>query len=288
MVGGKMVIVDGRWVAADYELSAGSTVELSVPENRFMRVDPIPGELTLCYEDSACVVVDKQPGAVVIPERGGVQSDLLNAVMYHIRVGSPSGDPSDFPLPVHRIDRDTSGLVLIARHTPALAALSTQFEKRDVKKAYLAVIVGEMARDTMEIDLSLDASHGRTVRISRKRGKPARTLVRVLERFQGFSLVEARPVTGRRHQIRAHLAAVGHPLAVDPLYNGATGVFLSRIKRGYRPKPGRDESPVMARLTLHAADIRFVSPATGEAVEVSTEPPSDFRRLLRVLRKYAR
>jgi len=288
MIGKKMVVVDGRWVSADYELSAGSLVELSVDDSHFMRVYPVDGALEVSYEDAACLVVCKEAGAVVIPERGEAGSDLLNALMHHVRTASAYASASDFPLPVHRIDRDTSGLVLVARNVQALEELSGQFERRLVDKAYLGVTIGEIAEDTFDVDLPLDTGRGRAVRVSHRRGRPSRTLVRVLKRFRGFSLVEAKPITGRRHQVRVHLAAVGHPLAADPLYGRSTGVFLSRIKSDYRAKGGRPEKPVMARLALHAGHLHFTSPVTGEDVEVSSEPPADFQRLLRVLAKYAR
>ena len=190
---------------------------------------------------------------------------------------------------VHRLDRDTSGVIVLARNPQSHRALNTQFERRQTKKIYHALVLGEPDWDEMSINLSLrvdgDRNH-RTV-IDLRGGKQSSTLVRVLERYGAYALVEARPSSGRRHQIRAHLAARGCPIVADPLYGNGQDLRLSALKPDY--KPGRNlETPLLGRLGLHARELTLIHPRDGGVREFQAPYAKDFQRSLRQLRIYGR
>ncbi|HZV02067.1 MAG TPA: RluA family pseudouridine synthase [Planctomycetota bacterium] len=280
--------VNDREAAEDRVLHEGDTVEIEVPEDddSIVRFEPRKLEgFSVLYEDERCLACAKPAGTAVIAERGSAEAPFLGAVLHHLmqRGGAPPR-----PRVIHRIDKETSGVVLIAKDRDALRALSEQFEGREVAKEYLALVQGEPAeeQDSGEIDLPIGPSErgGRKQRTGGKEAKPARTTWEVAERFRGFTLLRVRPETGRQHQIRVHLEAIGFPLAVDPLYGGAEGLLLSKIKPGYRAK--EKETPLIGRLSLHAAKISFRSPA-GHEVEVAAPLPHDFEVALKQLRKYA-
>jgi RluA family pseudouridine synthase len=188
---------------------------------------------------------------------------------------------------VHRLDRETSGVLLLARTPEAHRQLCLQFEVRLVEKIYHALVVGAPAWDERRVSLPLRPDVGRAHRtvVDHKGGKPALTHLKVLERFGRFSLLEARPETGRTHQIRAHLASQGCPIAADALYGSGEGVYLSRIKPGYKPSRG-EEHPLLSRLGLHAFSLWVDHPFTGERLELHAPYPKDLETVLRNLRRF--
>lgn len=187
---------------------------------------------------------------------------------------------------VHRLDRDTSGAMVLARTEDAHRALSAQFEDRDVAKTYHAIVSGSPSWETRTADAPLlvdgDRRH-RTV-IDAAHGKPALTDFRVLRRFKGFTLVEAQPHTGRTHQIRAHAALLGTPVAVDALYGDARPIMLSELKRNYRANAAT-EIPLIGRLALHALRLQFTHPVSGEPIEIEAPYPKDFNAAVNQLSK---
>jgi RluA family pseudouridine synthase len=192
---------------------------------------------------------------------------------------------------VHRLDKETSGVLLFAKHVDAQRHLSHQFQNNAIEKEYLALVCGRPAADSGEIDAPL-APHptSRKHMAVSKHGRRALTLWRVEQRFRDFALLRVFPKTGKTHQIRVHLAHIGLPLALDPLYNprrerDISGLMLSQFKRGYRESKGQVERPLIARLTLHAEKLRFVHPR-GESTEIVAPIPKDFRATLNMLRKY--
>jgi RluA family pseudouridine synthase len=188
---------------------------------------------------------------------------------------------------VHRLDKETSGVLVVARSAEAHARLSAQFETRDVEKVYHALVRGEPRWEERVVDAPLlpngDRRH-RTV-IDVEDGKPSLTRLRVLRRFKGLALVEARPETGRTHQIRVHLASIGSPIACDGLYGDGRPLLLSQFKRGYRPTAGQDERPLLGRLGLHALSIEFTHPTTDERVRFEAPYSKDFGALLNQMGK---
>jgi RluA family pseudouridine synthase len=229
--------------------------------------------------DEAIIVVAKPPQFHSLPDR--FRHDLPNLRQW-------LSDRYGQVYVVHRLDHDTSGVMVFARTAEVHRHLSLQFEHRQVSKLYHAVVAGIVEQEEFEIDIPLLADPSKPGKvIPSARGKESRTRVRVAERFRGATLVECEPITGRQHQVRVHLAAVGHPLLVDPLYGVADGVYLSALKPRYKPSRAHQERPIISRATLHARCITFEHPQTSEHVTYSAEHPKDFRALLQALRKYA-
>ncbi len=237
------------------------------------------------FEDDAVIAFDKPSGLLIAPDRWDKsRANLMDLV--HERLGHGVAN-------VHRIDADTSGLVLCTKTKPALDFVSGQFQSKTVAKVYYALTVGLPATDSYQVDLVLkedDAKPGRMC-VVKKHGKASVTEFRVLARFPavagpGFAHLECRPLTGRTHQIRVHLAASGTPILNDPFYGNDTRLLLSDLKRGYK---GRDEErPLIGRLALHAAGLTVSHPATREPLTIMAPLPQDFAVALKYLHKFSR
>ncbi len=188
---------------------------------------------------------------------------------------------------VHRLDRDTSGVIVFARNPEAHRVMNTQFERRQATKLYHALVIGMPNWSEARIELPLRVDGDRTHRtvVDPRNGKPSITDVRILEKFGSYTLVEASPRSGRRHQIRAHLAAEGHPIAVDALYGDGKAVMLSALKPGYRPSR-QGESPLLGRLGLHARQLAFAHPGDARSMQIQAPYPKDLQRTIKQLRKY--
>jgi 23S rRNA pseudouridine1911/1915/1917 synthase len=224
-------------------------------------------------------VVDKPAGVLSVPGRGGgvTLPELLRA-----RPELADAEPLRV---VHRLDKEASGLIVYARTLRAQRSLVAQFAGRRVEKTYQALVSGEVLADgRIELMLYYD-KRSACMRTSQRRGKPALTYYHVLQHLPGNTLLECRPVTGRTHQIRVHLAAIGHPLTVDPQYGGGQAVYLSSYKPGYRPSRRGSERPLIDRLTLHAGRIRFEHPADGCQVTFMADMPKDLRATLTQLER---
>lgn len=235
--------------------------------------------IDIVMQDDDLIVVNKPAGLLTVPGRnGGV---ALREVI------ARAAGIEDFLLLVHRLDRQTSGLLLLAKHKDAQRHLQTQFEKRQIHKEYLAIVRGLPVEDSGTIEL-LMAPHARItgkMTVKQNKGKQSRTDWQVVERFRGSALIRCIPHTGRQHQIRVHLAHIGLPLLVDPLYGESEAFFLSQLKPGYRPSSKHEERPLIDRLTLHANVLQFVHPRDNRTVRLEAPPPKDFRATLDQLRK---
>lgn len=233
----------------------------------------------IIYEDEHLIVVNKQAGLLSIPDRTGSKESLLG--LLERQYGKI--------FIVHRLDRETSGILCFARNEAAHRHLSLQFEHHTSDKYYLALVDGVLHHDEGEIDKPI----GEHPTISGKMavvhsGKPSLTFYRVLERFKRFSLAEILIKTGRTHQIRVHFQSIGYPLAVDALYGRRAAFYLSEIK-GKSYKSGKyteEERPMMERTSLHSSRLRLDHPVTGERMEFKAELPKDFAAILNQLRKW--
>lgn len=227
----------------------------------------------LIYEDDHIIVVNKPPFISSLDEREGGEINILRlAKQYH----------EDAQI-CHRLDKETSGAMIIAKDPETYRFVSMQFEHREVKKVYHAIVDGTHVFNELMIDLPiLNAGKG-NVMISRAEGKKAETYFQSIKYFKHYTLIEARPVTGRMHQIRIHLATQRASISGDDMYGGKP-VFLSQIKRGYRPNKNEEEQPIMKRFALHSREVTFKI-AENESRTFTAEYPKDFGVLLKLLEK---
>lgn len=236
--------------------------------------------IPVLHEDNSLVAFNKPSGLPVIPERWHPEWPCLRRIVTE-RLDTPL-------LVVHRLDAGTSGLIVFAKTEAAHRELCRQFAEHQVEKIYLALVKGEVSAEQFTIERAIAANPQRpgVMKIARD-GKPSVTVIRVLERFRGVSLVEAKPQTGRQHQIRVHLQASGHPLLVDPLYGQTEAFFLSAIKNKFHLKKGATERPLIQRLTLHASSLRIAHPERQEIITLVAPEAKDFNTVVKNLRKYA-
>ena len=237
-------------------------------------------QYTLIHEDADLLIVNKPAGLLTIPDR--INPDKPNLVRALQR-------KYEKVMVVHRLDRETSGILCFARNEAAHRHLSIQFEKHTVDKFYHALLDGVLHHDEGSVDKPIGEHPvvpGK-MHVSNS-GKPSLTFYRAIERFNRFTLAEILIKTGRTHQIRVHMQSVGYPLAIDALYGRRSELLLSEIKgKGFRlGKFSEEERPIMSRSALHASRLRVDHPTTGERMEFNTEFPKDFAALLSQLRKW--
>jgi 23S rRNA pseudouridine1911/1915/1917 synthase len=265
------VTTDGRPLKANTMLDASATVELEIPvAEPAHHLEPDPSiELRIVYEDEDLLIVDKPAGLVVHPSPGHWQGTLVNALLARDdRFGGIAGVQR--PGIVHRLDRDTSGLLMVARHDAAQSSLMAQLKARRVKKTYVALAHGSVtaALGRIEAPIGRDPKERQRFAVVPD-GRPAVTGYRVRERFRQWTLLELDLVTGRTHQIRVHLAALGHPVAGDPVYGTGTS------RRG---------PAGLSRLFLHAWRLELTSPSTGRLIRATADLPSELSAVLDRLR----
>lgn len=234
-------------------------------------------KIPILWEDEDILAVSKPAGILTLPDRYLPQIPHIAALL----------TPRFGPLWInHRLDKETSGVLVLSRSEKAHKILSAQFENRAIQKVYHVLVVGSPEWNEKSVNLPLLADGDRRHRtvIDRRGGKPSITELRVLERIGPFSLIEARPLTGRTHQIRVHLKAVGLPIAVDTLYAKGKPIFLSEYKRGYRAS--RDgEKPLLARLGLHAFSLTFQHPISRDTITLEAPYAKDFAATIKQLRR---
>ncbi len=237
-------------------------------------------KLPLLHQDPHLLVVDKPADLLTVPDRHDPDLPNLKQLL---------SEQYGQVIPVHRLDRPTTGLLVFARTPEAHRSLSMQFEARDVEKVYLALVDGVPDPDEATIDEPI-APHPSKVGqmlVSNRGGKFARTDYKVMEVLGKFSLVGVQIFTGRTHQIRVHLAYIGHPLLVDPFYGKRTEFFLSELKgRRYNKGKHEEERPLLSRVPLHASRLGFTHPVTGEWLHFEAELPKDMRAMVRQLGKW--
>ncbi|GAB6990587.1 RluA family pseudouridine synthase [Paenibacillus pini] len=262
----EQVKVNGKLVKANYKMSAGDLVSVTVPAPVVVEIIPENIPLVVAYEDSDVIVVDKPRGMVVHPAPGHPSATLVNALMYHCK--DLSGINGELrPGIVHRIDKDTSGLIMAAKNDKAHASLAAQLKDHSVTRRYMALVHGNISHDSGTIDAPIgrDTADRKMYVVTEKNSKHAVTHFTVKERFGDYTLLELKLETGRTHQIRVHMKFIGHPLVGDPVY-------------------GRSKGIKMNGQALHAAILGFVHPTSGEYMESMAPMPQDMEEVLSNLR----
>lgn len=241
-----------------------------------MKVKP-----TIVFEDDELVIVNKPAHFLSIPDR--FKRDLPNVYQWLQK-------SKEEVYVVHRLDKETSGIMCFAKTKDSHKQLSKQFQERTVQKIYLALVDGTPIHDSSKIDKPIAENMAqRGKMIIAKRGKPSLTTYQVVEKFQNFSLLETQIHTGRTHQIRVHLQFIGHPLAVDVLYGRRSGFYLSEVKRRkYVQGKHQEERPLMSRSTLHAYKLTFNHPISNEPMTFVAELPRDFSAVVKQLRRWGK
>lgn len=269
------VRVDGKPAPKRLKLTGREMVEADVP-------DPVPAEaqpedipLDIVYEDTDIIVVNKPAGMVVHPAAGNPTGTLVNALLWHCgeRLSGIGGVIR--PGIVHRIDKDTSGLLVVAKHDEAHLTLAAGLKDHAIARVYSAIAIGNLREDDGTVDAPIGRHPTDRKRMAVIRDGSAREAVthyRVTERFEGFCCVECRLETGRTHQIRVHMASLGHPLLGDPVYGGDKTAFE------------RHHASLIHGQCLHARELHFVHPRTGEPMRFTAPLPTDFAAVLEILR----
>ncbi|GGL44627.1 RluA family pseudouridine synthase [Sporolactobacillus putidus] len=254
-------------VKANHRLKEGDRITIFLPDPEPLDVPPEDLPLDIVYEDNQVVVVNKPRGMVVHPAPGHMTGTLVNALLFHCRDLSGINGVLR-PGIVHRIDKDTSGLLMAAKTDDAHRSLAKQLKDKTTRRLYLAIVHGELSDESGIIDAPIgrDEKDRKKMAVTTRNGKKAVTHFKVLERFAGYTYVACRLETGRTHQIRVHMAYIGHPLAGDPKYGP------------------RKTLPINGQ-ALHAAELGFTHPATHEFMLFKAAPPADFRLLLESLRR---
>ena len=258
----KKVLVNGKDVNSSYSIRLNDEIEVNDNLDYDIKFEPENILLDIVYEDGDLIVLNKESGMVVHPAPGHYTGTLVNALLYHY----PNIGEGNRPGIVHRLDKDTSGLMIVAKNEWSLEKLSSMISTKVVERKYLAIVDGIIKHETGEIDAPIgrDLNNRQKMAVTDINGKEAITHFKVLERFKNNTLVECKLETGRTHQIRVHMAYIGYPVTNDPLY-------------------GRGRATEFGQM-LHSYSIRFKHPRTGEELFFTSKPPKKFNEILEMLR----
>jgi len=284
------VLVNGRPSKSSHKVRHGDRLRIVLPEPKHDLPVPEDIPLDILYEDQWLALVNKPPDMVVHPAKGNWSGTLVNALQFHFSELSNANGTYRAGI-VHRLDRDTSGVILIAKEEQTHRELAAMFEGRKVFKEYAAITAGELDRDSDYIEGRI--KHHPTDRVKMwvtdddedLDAKDACTFYEVAERFRGYTFVRVQPLTGRTHQIRVHLASVGCPVLADKTYGGRDQLRLSNLTGKI---PGEDDELLIASQALHAYRLRFQHPRLGRWMEFEAPLPADMLRTLDALRRYRR
>lgn len=270
----KNILVGGSPIKPSRKLGTGETVHVTIPAPAPLEAAPEDIPVSIIYEDEYIAVIDKPAGMTVHPGAGAPGGTLVNALLHHL--GGLSGVGGKIrPGIVHRLDKNTSGVIVVAKDDASHNSLAAQFKSRSVEKRYLAIVEGVMKTDSGSISSRIGRHPVDRKKMSSKApsGRESLTLWKVRKKLRGATLVEARPRTGRTHQIRVHFAEAGHPLLADDVYGG----------KGKKPPVISAAAEIIGRHTLHAWKIAFAHPRTGERMEFTSPMPEDMKNTLNFL-----
>jgi 23S rRNA pseudouridine1911/1915/1917 synthase len=280
------VLVNGLPVKMSRRLRVNDCVEFRLPENPDRTLPPEDIPLNILYDDDYLIVINKAANMIVHPGRGNYMGTLAGALQFHFDKLSDIAGTHRAGI-VHRLDRDTSGVLVVAKDNAIHANLSSQFEERTVEKEYRAIAWGEVSFDRDYIETHVRVSHRNRERmIVCPEGGNARfasTFYEVLERFRGFSFLRLCPQTGRTHQLRVHLHHLGHPIVADRLYEGRAQLKLSDLVENL---PEDHDQVLIQRQALHALRLCFNHPVTGQRLEFEAPLPDDFTTTLNAIRAH--
>jgi len=262
-----------------------SIIKLSSPETKDY------WEIPVLYEDDALLAIDKPARLLVSPDRyDPARPNIMKLFHRDIARGAKWVQERNitYLANAHRLDFETSGVLLLTKTKPALIHVANQFGSELAKKTYLALATGSPENDTFDDNAKIGPHPVRVglIRVDEKNGKKSYTAFEVIERFKGFTYLRCKPRTGRTHQIRVHLQHRHLPIVGDQLYGGAP-LMLSSIKRNFRLKPGKTENPLISRVALHAAELTITHPTTNDPVTITSPLPHDFEVALKYLRRNA-
>lgn len=261
------VIANGKVCRSNYKLKKGDFLEIRIPDPKKLDIIPEDIQLDIMYEDTDLIVINKPQGMVVHPAPGVYTNTLVNALLYHCKDLSGINGVTR-PGIVHRIDKDTSGVLVVAKNDLAHIKLSEQLKDHSMTRIYEALVEGVIKEEEGTIDKPLGRHPVERIKISIvKGGKRAVTHFKVMERFEGFTLIECKLETGRTHQIRVHMASIGHPLVGDPVY-------------GYKKQKFNLNGQM-----LHAKKLGFIHPTTGKYMEFITPVPQEFLSVINKISK---
>ena len=297
------VKVNGQPAKPSLKLSPDDLIEITLPELPKTEIPPEDIPLDIIYEDNDFIIINKPADIIVHPARGNTSGTIANALAFHLTSAESEPQPDednqnddsdkDDELPlamgdfrpgiVHRLDRNTTGVMILAKNNIAQWKIAKQFHDRKVEKSYLAIVHGipDLTRDRVNAPLGTHPKARYKYSIRPETGKEAVTFYEVLETFRGFSLLKLTPKTGRTHQIRVHMSYIKHPIVANDMYGGKL-VYPWQLKDA-DPAP---EAPVIGRCALHASTIQFTHPTTKQIVRFDAPLPPDMQNLLDLLRKY--
>ena len=276
------VLVNGRTIKSSYDIQKGDFISVRVPVLEESKIVPEDIPIDIVYEDDYLMLINKPYDMVVHPAGRHHCGTVVNALAFHCQNLSQVNGPLKAGI-VHRLDRDTSGIMLTIKSDAVHSQIAMQFEKRSVKKEYLAVVEGELMLDSDEISLPI-ARHiidSQKMAVRHDIGKEAVSIYEVVERFRGYTLVKVMPKTGRTHQIRVHMRAIGHPVVADFMYSSQESCYLSDLLQKKREE---GELPIIDRQALHAHRIEFFHPIHNKKMEFEVDLPDDISALVKTLR----
>lgn len=280
--------LNGAKTKASHKVRPGDRITIELPGRLSSKPEAQEIPLDIVYEDEFIILLNKQANLIVHPGRGkeNWSGTLTNALQFHFENLSTFGGAAR-PGIVHRLDRDTTGIMVVAKDDHAHKNVALQFEHRKVLKEYLAICYGVIDRDSDYIERRIGphpaVREKMAIREQEDIGRPANTFYEVLERFDGYTLVRCRPLTGRTHQIRVHLASINAPIVADKMYSGRDQLRLAELSQGRHVGP---DQVLIDRQALHAQRLRIRHPRCHEMMDATAPLPPDFERTLAALRQY--